>query len=469
MQFYITQEAPEMRLKVAGLWRTIKRELPIQFGHEQLTSYGGLELLRRYFQVIGLSARLRQALAGQQVDSDYGSAHLVVLVVGLLAVGARRLRHLRYLAHDCLFVRFCGLTRLPSDRTVVNWLKQFTQASLGALARLNRELLYEQIEQLKLARLTIDLDGTVICTGAKVAWAARGYNPHHRHNPSYYPLLAHLAQTGQILQLKNRPGNVHDSKGAEAFVRQLIAELRTRFGRTLALEFRMDAAFFQRNLLKLLIRQGCFYAVKVPFCQWTGVKALVAAQSHWSPITADIDCFETRLALAAWGLELRVVVYRKRVHHQSARNYQLDLFSPDDGYFEYSAVATNLTLTPQTLWYFAAGRGAQEKTIAELKGEFALDVVPTNHYGANGAWQQLSILAHNLMRSFQLQSTLATAKPRSRKRTYSYRIVSMKTLRFLLINRAARLARIAGRRTLRFSANPATEALYERIAQRLVA
>jgi len=30
-----------MRLKVRRLWRAIKRELPIQFGHEQLTSYGG--------------------------------------------------------------------------------------------------------------------------------------------------------------------------------------------------------------------------------------------------------------------------------------------------------------------------------------------------------------------------------------------------------------------------------------------
>jgi hypothetical protein len=45
---------------------------------------------------------------------------------------------------------------------VVNWLKQFTQTSPGALMRLNRELLYEQIEQLKLPRLTIDLDGTVM-------------------------------------------------------------------------------------------------------------------------------------------------------------------------------------------------------------------------------------------------------------------------------------------------------------------
>src|SRR5215475_10247285 len=31
---------------------------------------------------------------------------------------------------------------------------------------------------------------------------------------------------------------------------------------------------------------------------------------------------------------------------------------------------------------FIFGRGAQEKTLAELKGEFALDVIPTRHYGA---------------------------------------------------------------------------------------
>jgi hypothetical protein len=457
-----------MRLKVRRLWRAIKRELPIQFGHEQLTSYGGLELVRRYFQLIGLNARIRRAL-GKHAGGDYGGSHLVLLVIGLLVVGARRLQHLRYLANDSLLARFCGLSRIPSDRTVVNWLKQFTQTSLRALMRLNSELLYEQIAKLGLRRLTIDLDGTVIRAGSKVAWAARGFNPHHPKDPSYYPLLAHLAQTGQILRLKNRPGNVHDSKGAERFVRELIGEIRARLGRALTLEFRMDAAFFQQNLLRLLARLGCFYAVKVPFCQWTGVKALVAAQARWTAVAADIDGFETRLELAVWGLELRVVVYRKRVHHLSPKNYQLDLFSPDDGYFEYSAVATNLTLTPHALWYFAAGRGAQEKTFAELKGEFALDVVPTNHYGANSAWLQLSILAHNLMRSFQLHSTLATAKPRSLKRTYSYRIASMKTLRFLLINRAARLTRISGRKVLRFSSNPATETLYDRVTDHLAA
>jgi hypothetical protein len=43
--------------------------------------------------------------------------------------------------------------------------------------RINSELLYDQIEQLDLRRLTIDLDGTVIRTGDQVAWAMRGFNP----------------------------------------------------------------------------------------------------------------------------------------------------------------------------------------------------------------------------------------------------------------------------------------------------
>jgi hypothetical protein len=116
-----------------------------------------------------------------------------------------------------------------------------------------------------------------------------------------------------------------------------------------------------------------------------------------------------------------------------------------------------------------AGRGAQERTFAELKGEFAFDVVPTNHYGANSAWQQLSILAHNLTVGFQLHSNLAAPKPHTSKRTYSYWLLSMKTLRFTVINRAARVARIHGCKILRFSHNPATQVLYDHVLDRFAA
>jgi hypothetical protein len=44
---------------------------------------------------------------GKHAGGDYGCSHLVLLVIGLLVVGARRLQHLRYLANDSLFARFC--------------------------------------------------------------------------------------------------------------------------------------------------------------------------------------------------------------------------------------------------------------------------------------------------------------------------------------------------------------------------
>jgi len=82
-------------------------------------------------------------------------------------------------AGDPRFARLCGRARIPSNRTAGNWLQQFTQASLGALVRLNRELLYEQIQQLDWRRLTSDIDGTVSRTGGKLAGALRGFNPPH--------------------------------------------------------------------------------------------------------------------------------------------------------------------------------------------------------------------------------------------------------------------------------------------------
>jgi len=204
----------------------VKGDLPIEFVQQDLTSYGGLELVRRYLHRLDVIARLRRAVA--DVPSDYGGVRLALLVVALFYAGARRLEHLRYLAGDQLIARFCGVARFPTAHTISNWLKQFTQATLAPVIQLNHDLVVEAITKLRLPRLTVDVDGTVVCTGAKVQWAFRGFNPHHRKHLSYYPLVAHLAQTGHILRLKNRPGNVHDSKQAVPFLRELIESLRGR-------------------------------------------------------------------------------------------------------------------------------------------------------------------------------------------------------------------------------------------------
>ena len=46
----------------------VKGDLPIEFVQQDLTSYGGLELVRRYLHQLDLLARLRRAVAS--VPSD---------------------------------------------------------------------------------------------------------------------------------------------------------------------------------------------------------------------------------------------------------------------------------------------------------------------------------------------------------------------------------------------------------------
>jgi len=65
--------------------------------------------------------------------------------------------------------------------------------------------------------------------------------------------------------VKNRPGNVHDSKQVVGFLREVINGLQAAFGRRLLIEFRMDAAFFQGRRPAAAGRPRCGYAIKVGY------------------------------------------------------------------------------------------------------------------------------------------------------------------------------------------------------------
>ena len=208
-----------MRLRKDQLRARVKGNLAIEFTEEQISAHAGLEIFGRYLRSLKLRRRLREALGSHGMETDYGIAGMVFALFALLVIGGYRISHLAFLGSDPVVLRFCGLKRLPSDRTLVRWLKRFGDTALLALETLIRDLVHDQIERLKLSALTLDLDGTVLRTGAKVEGAARGFNPHHPKDCSYYPLTAHVAELGQILRVWNRPGNVHDSHNAVGFLR----------------------------------------------------------------------------------------------------------------------------------------------------------------------------------------------------------------------------------------------------------
>lgn len=252
-----------MRLRRADLRRRVDGNLAFRFEHDGLTSYAGLEFVRRYLRRLGLAGLLRRELAGSLPASDFGVVAMIMVLLALMISGGRRLRHLLYIADDPVVSRLCGLKRLPTPRTVGRWLGEFRARHLSRLQRVNAILVARAIVAAKLRRLTIDVDGTVVSTGQRVQWAHRGFNPHRRKVPSYYPITAYEAQSGQILRVQNRPGNVHDGKAAFGFLRALLGQLRATVGREHVLEFRMDGAFFRQDIITLLERAGAEYAIKV--------------------------------------------------------------------------------------------------------------------------------------------------------------------------------------------------------------
>lgn len=453
-----------MRHRKRDLAAPVKSNLALRFTSEGLSSYAGLEIFRQFLHGLDFAGRLRRHLRACDPAGDFASVNLVRLFLAMFIVGASRLRHVAYLANDPLVLRFAGLPLLPKERTLSRWLSRCSAAVRSALQAVNAEILAVTLQPLQLPRLTADVDGTVISTGLHVERAFRGYNPHRRKVPSYYPITAYLPQTNQFLRVQNRSGNVHDGKASLPFLRDLFGQLR-QLAPTAILETRLDGAFFRKEIVAFL-HSRAEYAIKVPFYVWLPLKSLIRERKRWNHLRHDLHAFEADVHIPTWKRTVRIAIYRKRVFHKTRKNFQLDLFDPSNGTWEYSAIATNKNLGLKALWEFMAGRGAHEKAIGELKSGYAFDSVPTQNYAANSTWQILSTLAYNLVASFQIQ-TGAPQRKRTRKRTCLFILKSIFTLRYEFLGRAGILQHPHGRPTLTLSRNLPARHLFEKIGARL--
>jgi hypothetical protein len=151
-------------------------------------------------------------------------------------------------------------------------------------------------------------------------------------------------------------------------LRELWAQVVATVGRRRSVRLRIDGAFFREDVLRSKLRgRPVAYAIKVPFYTWLELQAAIRRQPVWTRVTHDVSGFALPDALTPGDFPIAVTIYRKKVRHRTAKNIQLDLFDPNDGCCEYSAVASNLSLTIRNLWHFMAGRRDHEKTIRQLK------------------------------------------------------------------------------------------------------
>ena len=440
-----------MKCSRAEIHRKTHKLPALSFEDQQLTSFSGLVIFQALFTRLQLKRRLSGCFQHLRVTPIFGHGVMVLLLVVHLLLGYRELRDIRYYQDDPLVRRILGLTRLPDASTLSRALASTDQASAQQLRRLCRQLVLERLARLGLKRITVDFDGSVLSTGRFAEGSAVGFNRKKKGQRSYYPLFCTLAQTGQIVDVWHRPGNVHDSNGARAFILECIREIRAVAPQAV-IETRMDSAFFSDEIVRLLEAEGVEYSISVPFERFAKLKRLIEARRQWWRHSGRMAYFEKQWKPAKWTRRARFVFVRQRNKVQSKEPVQLDLFVPFAWGYDFKVIVTNKRIRAGKLLAFHNGRGSQEGVFAELKTDSQLEYVPTRTLSGNQIYLLSAVLAHNLSRELQME-TMVKQRATTAKRTQLWAFERLDTLRRKLIQRAGRLTRPQGKLTLTLSAN----------------
>jgi hypothetical protein len=446
-----TREPLGMKFSRSEIHRKTHALPALRFEDQQLTSFSGLVLFHELFDRLGLKKRLRRCFQHQEISTIFGHASIVLLLVVHMLLGYRELRHIRYYQDDPLVRRLLGLSRLPDVATISRNLRELDEKSVERLQQVMRTLVLERIELLALRRITLDFDGSVIGTGRYAEGAAVGFNRKKKGQRSYYPLFCTLAQTGQVLDVLHRSGNVHDSNGAQAFILHCIEQVRSVLPDVI-IEVRMDSAFFSDSIVEALDQKGIEYTISVPFERFSALKGQIEKRRRWNRLDGQCDFFETRWKPKSWHYLHRFLFIRRLSKIQHKQPIQLDLFIPYEYGYEFKVVLTNKRLTAAKVVALHNGRGSQEGIFAELKSQNQMNYVPTRTWCGNRVYLLSAVLAHNLGRELQM-ITRSPSRLTQQKRPALWDFEQLDTLRRRIIQRAGRLIRPQGRLTLSMSAN----------------
>ena len=439
----------------------------IRFECQSLTSFSGLVVFQELFKAIDLKTRVRRCFQHLYSGKIFGHAAVFLQLVLHIILGFRDLRDGGFYSDDPLVKRTLGLKRLPDVGTISRTLKDADEQSVQRLRQLLQDMVFDRLGQLCLSRITLDFDGSVQSTGRFAEGTAVGFNKDKKGSRSYYPLFCTIVQTGQVLDFLHRPGNVHDSKGARAFMLACIRAIELAAPGA-QIEVRIDSAFFSDEVVTALEEHGIEFTLSVPFERFPQLKAMIEERQRWYRCGRGIAYFESQWKPASWSRRFRFVFVRTRVKQQRKGPVQLDLFVPHDYGYEFKVVVTNKTLSAVRVVTFHNGRGSQEGVFGELKSQCHMGHVPARRLVANQIYLLAGLFAHNLTRELQMAT-----EPRQRgttaKRAALWLFERMDSLRGKLICRAGRLTRPQGILTLTISGGRTVKNRISRCLQALQA
>ena len=213
----------------------------------QATVHGGIPLMVALAQKLGLTEAIDRRLDLLKVHLPYHeSDHVMNFAINALC-GGTCLEDIELRRNDENFLNALGADAIPDPTTAGDFCRRFGAEDIDDLhraiddARINA---WKSQDEPFFEEATIDVDGTLVGTTGQTKL---GMDISYKGVWGYHPLLASLANTGEVLRLYNRSGNRPSEEGAAEYIDQSIETCRRGGFRRIRL--RGDTAFSQTEYL----------------------------------------------------------------------------------------------------------------------------------------------------------------------------------------------------------------------------
>jgi hypothetical protein len=127
----------------------------------------------------------------------------------------------------------------------------------------------------------LDLDSTLIETYGLQKQGGQGFT--YLHTRGYHPLLAVIAETGEVLHSRLREGKAGSGRGASSFARQALARLR-RLGMIAEIVVRADSGFYAEKVVAACRAHDARFSISVRLQKSHHQLIAAIPEEEWTPI-----------------------------------------------------------------------------------------------------------------------------------------------------------------------------------------
>ncbi len=387
---------------------------------------GGIGAIHQMIQKIGLAEEIDRELHLLKVHLPYHESDHVLNICYNALVGGKCLEDIELRRQDATFLKALGAQRIPDPTTAGDFARRFERPdqieTLMDCINASRKVVWNQSRRSPFGCALIDADGVLAPTYGE---CKQGMEYSYKGIWGYHPLILSLANTGEVLTLVNRPGNVVSHKGVSKRIDEAIALVQphaeqiclrgdTDFSLTKQFDrwsdqvdfvFGMDA---RRNLVRIAdglekqawkpLRRKPKYVVatrerdrpknvKEQIVRKREFKNIRLVSEHVAEVPYQpVKCQKT----------YRLVIVRKNL---SIEKGERTLF-PDIRYFFY--ITTLCDRSPAKVVELANGRCNQENVIEQLKNGVNAMRMPVDNLLSNWAYMVMAALAWNLKAWFSM-------------------------------------------------------------------